>query len=397
MPPLRARRDDLPAFLAAAALLLVGWSGLLVPSLVRSIEPAFGQTDAGIGVYFLIQSGAYAAGSMLGGLLTERFGRRTVLPIAIVLITVGLTGMATVASWEAFLLAAIPFGFGAGAIDGGTNGLILDMYPTTRGRALNLLHLCFSLGALASPLAAGRLLELGVPWQDIVLGTAIAAIPLAVLLAAVHVPSGRHTRAEAGGEAGESRRVRLVLALPLIALAVAIGCYVGSEIGVSNWLVRYLEAAPIGLATSALALFWGCLALGRLLGARVGDRFDHARFAAMASVVAAVSLVGAVLVPSLGASIALFGVVGFAFGPIYPMIMAVAGDRFPGRSAAVSGFLSGMAVVGAISYPPIMGFLSVRVGLGVAMGGAAVLALACGLVLFLVGRAPARVTVPEPV
>ena len=129
--------------------------------------------------------------------------------------------------------------------------------------------------------------------------------------------------------------------LPLIALAVAIACYVASEIGVSNWLVRFLETASIGLATSALALFWGCLALGRIVTAVLGDRFDHARFAATAALVAAIALVAAVLVPSLPASIVLFGVVGFAFGPVYPLIMAVGGDLYPTRSAAVSGFLSG--------------------------------------------------------
>jgi OFA family oxalate/formate antiporter-like MFS transporter len=396
MPVHPLRRSGAAAVLGCLALALVGWRGRLVPALIRSIEHDFGQTDAGIGDFFFVNAVAYASGSIGGGLLTERLGRRVVLPIALLLIATGLAGLATVPSWELFLIAGIPFGLGGGAIDGGMNGLILDLYPTSRGRALNLLHLFFSLGALASPLAVGRLVEAGVPWQDIVLGTALVTVPLAILFAAAAIPSGRHAGTDEVGEAGRTGRGRIVFALPLIALAIAIACYVGSEVGVSNWLVRYLEAAPLGLATSALALFWGCLALGRLLSARLSDRFDHARFAAIASVVAAVALVGAVLVPSLPVSILLFGVVGFAYGPVYPLIMAVAGDRFPGRTAAVSGFLSGIAVVGAIAYPPVMGFVSVGIGLGAAMGGAAALVLVCGIVLFLVGRAPVRATVPEP-
>ena len=167
------------------------------------------------------------------------------------------------------------------------------------------------------------------------------------------------------------------LALPLVLLAVAIATYVGSEVGVSNWLVRFLESATVGLATSALALFWGCLALGRLVSARLGDRFDHARFAATSALVASAALVAAVLVPSLPASIVLFGVVGFAYGPVFPLIMAVAGDRYPARAAAVSGFLAGVGVIGAILYPPVMGFLSVgrRARRGHARGGGARLRL----------------------
>ena len=384
MPIPHLSRTAIAAALGCAGLLLVGWSGLLVPSLIRSIEPAFGQTDAGIGVFFFVNSVAYVGGSMVGGLLTERVGRRVVLPLAVVLIALGLFGMATVPTWGLFLALAIPFGFGSGAIDGGMNGLVLDLYPESRGRALNLLHLFFSLGALASPLVVGRLVEAGAAWQTVIIATALAAIPIAVLFAVVDLPSGRHARQDG------TASVRVGLSLPIILLAIAIACYVASEIGVSNWLVRFLETASIGLATSALALFWGSLALGRVASAWLGDRFDHARFAATASLVAAIALVAAVLVPSLPASIVLFGLVGFAFGPVYPLIMAVAGDLYPARSAAVSGFLSGSAVIGAILYPPLMGFISVEAGLGVAMIGAALLAFACAAVLFAVAARPAR-------
>ena len=92
------------------------------------------------------------------------------------------------------------------------------------------------------------------------------------------------------------------------------------------------------------------------------------------------------VVPSVGASIALFGLVGFAFGPVFPMIVAIAGERFPERSAAVGGFMTGAAVVGAVLYPPIMGFLSVNVGLAAAMLGAGVLSLACAVSLLVARR-----------
>ena len=55
-------------------LLVIGWSGLLVPSLIRSIERDFGQTDAGIGIYYLVWAVAYACGSLGGGMVTERSG-----------------------------------------------------------------------------------------------------------------------------------------------------------------------------------------------------------------------------------------------------------------------------------------------------------------------------------
>jgi MFS family permease len=118
----------------------------------------------------------------------------------------------------------------------------------------------------------------------------------------------------------------------------------------------------------------------------VADRFDHLRFATVSATGIAIALVGAIFVPSLPASIALFALAGFASGPVFPMIVAIGGERYPDRSAAVGGFLTGSAVAGSIIYPPIMGFLSVTVGLTVAMAGNVIIGLACAGALILVGR-----------
>ncbi len=66
------------------------------------------------------------------------------------------------------------------------------------------------------------------------------------------------------------------------------------------------------------------------------------------------------------------------------MIVALGGERYPARSAAVGGTLVGFAVVGSIIYPPAIGFLSVTVGLPIAMAGNALMCLigASALVAF---------------
>lgn len=374
--------------------MLIGWSGLLVPSLIRSVKDAFDQSDAGIGILYFLYATLYATGSLGGGLVTERLGRRTVFTLAAALHGVGFVALGIAPSWGVFLIAALPAGLSAGAIDGGVNGLFLDLFPAGRGRALNLLHLFFSVGALSAPLAVGRLVEVGVAWQAIFISTGVVAFVVAVLFAVVRMPDGRHARVARVARVARQRPVGLGrlqeargrLAAPLLLLAFAIGCYVAGEVGVSNWLVRFLEPAPLSTATTALALFWAGLTLGRLISARIADRFDHIRFTAFCSAATSAALLAAIFAPSLPLSIALFGLAGVATGPVYPMIMAIGGDRYPDRAAAVSGFLSGAAVVGSIVYPPIMGFLSVTVGLTAAMLGTVVLGLACAAALIVVGR-----------
>jgi fucose permease len=379
------------AVLGCLSFFLIGWSGLLAASLIRSIEHDFSQTDAGMGLYFLIGAAAYGTGVVGGTLLTHRFGRRPILAAGVALVMAGLVVLATAGAWPIFLLGALPFGLGSGTIDGAGNGLILDLFPDSRGRSLNLLHFFFSGGALASPFVVGRALEAGVPWQALLLGTAVVAAPIAIAFARAEMPSGRADMGQAGAAPGP----RLLLDRVLLALAIAIGCYVASEVGVSNWLVRFLAAAPIGLATTALTLYWGGLTVGRLVSARIGDRFDHTAFATIASVVTGIAIVSAVLAPTLEWSIVLFGLAGVASGPIFPLIVAIGGERFPDRSASVGGYMAAAAVVGGISYPPVMGLLSVTIGLPAAMIGSGGLALIAGVTL-LFARRDAAAPSPGP-
>jgi fucose permease len=359
-----------------ASFALLGFSGLLVPSLIRAIERDFGQSDAGIGLLYFLGAGAYVVGSYGGGILAGRVRRKTILLVAVVLQAGGLASQAATSSWTCFFLAAACVrGLGSGAIEGGINAVFLDLFPVTRGRALSLIHLFFSLGALSSPLVVGLLTDGGLPWQVLLLVTAFLWVGYGIFLATVELPLDR------ASPVGPGRTWRLRAESALVLLGVAIACYVASELGVSNWLVRFLDQAPLSVATFALSLFWGGLTLGRLVSAVVADRFDHVRFATISATAASSALLVAIFAPSLPVSIALFGLVGFAFGPVYPLIVAIGGELFPGRSSSVGGFLAGTSVVGAIVYPPVVGLVSVSVGLSVAMVGTALLGFACAAAL----------------
>jgi fucose permease len=378
---------------ACLTLLACGWTGLLIPSLIRSIEATFGQTDAGIGIVYLVYALAYASGSFGGGALTERLGRRPILGGAVLITGLGAAGLGLAPTWAAFVVAALTAGAGAGCLDGGANGLVLDVYREGRGRAMNLLHTSFSVGALAAPLIVGSLVEGGVPWQAAAVGTGAVVSLLAVAYVIVPMPSGRRTTEGAGtrsSSASGGHGGRHLLAGPLLLLGIAIAAYVASEIGVSNWIVRFLEPAPLTTATLALSLYWAGLTVGRLVSSAIADRFDNLRFTIACALAMAVLVAAAVLVPLLPLSIAAFAAAGFASGPVFPMIVAIGGDRYPERSAAVGGSLAGMAVIGSTIYPPAMGFMSVTIGLTVAMLGNALLAAACVLALVVFGRATGR-------
>jgi MFS family permease len=387
--PTLIRRRSFAAGLGCAAFLLIGWSGLLVPSLTREIEDSFGQTDVGLGLFYFVAAAAYAAGSVLGGMATERIGRRPVLVLAATLHAAGLVGLGLAPGWSAIMAAGIVRSLGAGGIDGGVNGLFVDLFGKSRGRALSFVHLFYALGAVGAPFLLAFRTSLGLSWQLVVVATGIATVPLGLFLAVTDLVDGRRY-AETDPKAGQSS----VLVLPLGLLAVAIGCYVAFSNGVSNWLVRFLASAPGGTATLALSLFWAGLMAGRLVSAYIADRFDHMRLAIAAAAATSVAVLAAVLAPNLELSIVLFAVAGFAAGPVYPLVMAIGGERFPGRSAAMSGILSAAGIGGSLAYPPLMGVISVTAGLPTAMAGTAVFGACAAVALVILGRMPARSAVP---
>ncbi len=370
---------------AFAAFTLLGGAALLMPSLIRDVQREFSQTDAGMGLLYLLSALMLATGALLSGGLAARVGRRVVLPVAALLLGLGLAIQGLAPTWAVLLVGVVLGGAGAGTIDAGLNGVFLDFAAVGRGKAMNRLHLFYSVGALAAPLVVGTVVGAGASWRVPVL--LVSAGALAIVLPMRRVGSVP-PRPRAGSPAGN--RTLPSLRLPLVALAFAIFTHVAAESGVSSWLVAFLAEARLFTATLALSLFWIGLAGGRLVASRIADRFPPVTFATACALFAAAFLLAAVAVPFGPGQVVLYAAAGFALGPVYPMVMSVAGTFYPHRSATVSSLITAAAIAGSVVYPPLMGLMSGSVGLGAGMLGAAVLAGISGMAVLVAGRVASR-------
>ncbi|HSW42222.1 MAG TPA: MFS transporter [Patescibacteria group bacterium] len=370
-----------------ASFTLIGWTALLVPSYLRVIQAGFSRTDAEFGLVYLVFALMFATGAMSAGLIADLIGRRIVLPATGLLITVGLATVSAAPTWGIFVVGAGLAGAGAGAVDALVNSVVMDLSATGRGGGLSRLHLFYSIGALAAPLAIGVLAEAGISWRPVAAATAVAGLLLAIPLRRVGAVPPRQRVTSASPPAGRSRPpIGLSVRLALATLGIGIACYVAAEAGVTSWLVAYLAEEPMSVAALALGLFWAGLAAGRLVASRIADRLHPVSFAAFCGLASALALAAAIAGPPGPLRIALFMATGFAFGPVYPMIMTVAGMLVPHRAAAVSGTLTAAAIAGSVVYPPLMGLMSGRAGLGAGMAGAALLAAVSGAAVVIARR-----------
>jgi fucose permease len=317
-------------------------------------------------------------------------GRRPVYASAALLIAAGMALEVVAPGWLVFLAGVGLTGAGCGVVVTVGSSIVMDVAAPGSGGTLSRLHVFYSVGALVAPVAIGVLVGLGIEWRLLAGATGLAGLALAEPLSRAGAVPPR-PRAPVGTTSvphltGTPARLRLALA----ALGLAIACYVAAESGVSSWLVGFLADEPMTAATLALSLFWAGIAAGRVTASRIADRFDPVRFTVSCAVAGGIAILAAVGLASGPIRIGLFLAAGFAFGPVYPMIMSVAGSLFPHRAAAVAGIVATMGVVGSITYPPLVGLIAGVAGLGAGMLGSALLIACSGGTVIVAGRLAGR-------
>ncbi len=368
---------------------LLGWSAVLIPSLVRSVEHDFAQPDSAISLLYFSSSGLFAVAAVSGGFITERLGRRGVLRVGVCIAGAGGALAAAAPAWWLFVLGGTLSTGGVGLIEPQVTGLFLDLYPDARASSQNVLNAFFSIGSLVAPALVGLLVSVGFPWRLLVLATGLGFLLTLPALILVQMPSGRRADAPTtpganGAEQGEQSL------LPFTYLAITIGFYVGAEIGISNWLVRFLAGVPLIQATVVLSALWGGLTVGRFASNWIAERLEYSAFTMGCVGLASLLLAGAVWSPSFPVAAVLFTLAGACYGPVFPMIVAIGGTIYPHRIAALSGGLTTAASAGAIIYPPLMGVLASRIGLEGGMFGAALLGLPMIVALYGARRTAQR-------
>lgn len=380
-----------------ASFILVGWTSLFVPSLLRVLQSDFARSDAEFGLVYLVIALLSATGALSSGLAAGLVGRRVVNAAAALLIAGGMALEVVASTWPVFLAGAGLTGAGCGAIVAVGSSIVMDLSALGAGSGLNRLHLFYSVGALVAPVAIGVLVSLGIEWRLIAAPTGLAGLALAQPLSRAGSVPPRPRPVVPSTTAMPDAATPNGLRLALAALGLAVACYVAAESGVSSWLVGFLADEPLTAATLALSLFWAGIAAGRVVASRVADRFDPVRFTASCTTAGGLAILAAVALASGPVRIGLFLAAGFAFGPVFPMIMSVAGSLFPHRAAAVAGIVTSTGVVGSITYPPLVGLVAGVAGLGAGMLGAALLILSSGGTVVVAGRlARGRASRSEP-
>jgi MFS transporter, FHS family, glucose/mannose:H+ symporter len=177
------------------------------------------------------------------------------------------------ANWYSVIVAAVVASLAMGSLEGGVNGLALDLNRAAQGANLSKVHIFAALGALIGPLFIGQALTMGVSWPWMIACTSVGALMLLAWMLRLPIPDGKHRPAskESVQRSVSNYERRLV---PFLALALAINLSVAIEMAVSNWVVRLLSSVSLQQATFVLSLFWTGLLCGRIVSMRLSGRLS---------------------------------------------------------------------------------------------------------------------------
>jgi fucose permease len=348
-------------FAAILAILVYG----IVAATWGNLNPTLGFTDAQIGTISMWQAIGLMVASISVGPLIDLKGKKVALLSGLGLIAISLWWLpAARGDYHTVLILLAVLGLGGGIVVTGSNALVSDISESRRGSMLNLLNLFFGLGGLLTPLITANILD-GVATRMCYVAAAMATVTLAInAVTRMPKPTG-----ELGFKVSE---MGLVLGRPaLYLLSLFMFLYVACEVGIWNWLVKYLSDVRKLDPNSARNILSLGFALGLLIGRVVVSRILLNLSAIQVTLGGAVAMAATTfwMLQSASPSAAWVAVfcTGLAAAPMFPTTLAMVGDAFPRMTATAMGIVITSGWLGLTVSSPIIGNIANSSGLGTAL------------------------------
>jgi len=350
-------------------LILAAILGILVYGIVAAtwgtLNPTLGFTDAQNGTIAMWQAIGLVVASISVGPLIDLKGKKVALLAGLALISISLWSLpAAHGDYHAVLMLLAVLGLGGGIVVTGANALVSDVSESRRASALNLLNLFFGLGGLLTPLVTADLLSGNAARMCYV--AAVLATATLLLNAVTRMPKPTGERGFKVSEIGS------VVGRPaLYLLSLFLFLYVACEVGVWNWLAKYLSEVRKLDQTTALHILSLGFALGLLVGRLVVSRILINVSALQVTLGAAVAMAVTTfwMLESTSPSAAWVAVfcTGMAMAPMFPTTLAMVGDAFPRMTATAMGIVITCGWLGSAVSSPFIGNVASSASLATAL------------------------------
>lgn len=355
------------------ALIYVSFISLGLPdSLLGSAWPQM-QESLGVslslgGVISFLITASTILSSLMSHQVIQRFGTGAVTMCSVAMTALALFGFSLSNSFFALCLWAIPYGLGAGSVDAALNNFVA---LHCKAKHMSWLHCFWGIGATGGPYIMGLCLSRGMGWQAGYRTISFLQMALTLILL-LSLPLWKKQELPLSG--GETVRPQTpqwgkLLKRPGVkAVLTAFFFYSALELTTGLWGSSYMVAVRgISPETAAkwISLFYLGITAGRFFSGFLTLRFSDDAMVRLGEGTAIVGIL-LMLLPLHNLFLCLGLILtGLGCAPIYPSLLHATPQRF-GKSLSQSLMGTQMAIsyLGSTTMPPVSGFLSEKISMG---------------------------------
>lgn len=355
--------------------------GPLVPDIIKSFDLSLKMASFLPFSFFV----AYGLMSVPSGFLIENYGEKKIMLMAFLISSIGAFLFSNTGTYSFYLISLFLIGTGMAMLQVAINPLLRTIGGEKEFAFNSVLgQMFFGLASFISPLVYSYIINNvneqaesnnliinllnnlkipGMEWISLYWIFAIISFIMVIVISQVKLPIVEKKEDE---KVGALQTHLTLLKKPIVLLYfIAIFCYVGTEVGVANWISQFLETYhdvnPQIQGAKTVSNFWGMMTLGTLLGLVLLKFMDSRKVLIINSIISIVALLVALFGTGQQALIA-FPVIGFFIATMWSIIISLALNSLSDSHGSFSGILV-TGIIGGAFIPFIVGAIGDVFGL----------------------------------
>ena len=295
------------------------------------------------------------------GILQDKYGKRNMLNIGMLLQAVGL-GVPFIHYSFAWMFASfILLGIGNTIIQVSANPLLQDVSPSEKlASYMSTSQFVKAIISFSGPIITSFVAGAFGNWKLVFAIYGITSILSAIWLSATPIKESKPERKPATfGSCFALLNNRFVAFM-----ALSIFLIVGTEVSINTNIANILIAKynlDLGKAVIGISWFFAGETISRFLGAVILNWIKPRIFLLLTTLVALAGVLGVLFAPNLTVAFISILIIGLGCGNMFPIIFSLALEKMPDRANEISGLLV-MAVSGGAFIPLVMGYVSTVFG-----------------------------------
>jgi MFS transporter, FHS family, L-fucose permease len=299
--------------------------------------------------------------SVPAGVLQDKYGKRKMLNLGMVIQAVGLGLPFIHYSFGMMFASFILLGIGNTIIQVSANPLLQDVTPGEKlASYLSTTQFIKAIISFSGPIIATFMARRFGDWKLVLAVYGVTSLLAALWLSLTPIKESKPDRKPASFASCFGLLKNRFVAFMALSIFLIVGAEVAINTNIANVLIAKYSI-PLETAAYGISLFFAGETISRFLGAIILNWIKPRLFLFLIAILSLAGVLGVFFAPGNAVAFISIFIIGLGVGNMFPVIFSLALEKMPDRANEVSGLLI-MAVSGGAVIPLVMGFVSTTFG-----------------------------------